>query len=106
MKNKFNVIIENISRNGFEEYDILPYLSSEWKELKPATKKEVLLDLQKWVDRVLRYQYWGRCEYEIQLLPWPDHPEDTPKKIDIYWQASMNLPLITKLFAENEGITL
>lgn len=85
-------------------YDILPYLSQEWGKLKPSKKKEASQDLQGWVDKELRYQFWGRCQYEMLILPWPPRDDDSPKKVDIYDQCVPNLELIIKLFKENEGI--
>lgn len=85
-------------------YDILPYLSQEWNKLKPSKKKEAAQNLQSWVDGELKYQYWGRCEYEMLVLPWPPGHKDSPKKVDVYGQCFPNLKLITRLFAENEGI--
>lgn len=100
-KNKFHVIIESNGR--YEPYDILPYLSREWGNLKPREKEAAKENLGAWVKKELQYQYWGRCEYEFLLLPWPPGRSE-PTKVDIYWQALHNLELITKLFSENEGI--
>lgn len=104
-KNKFYVIIENVNTREFEPYDILPYLSRTWDNLKPKQKEEAKKDIKKWVDSKLMYQYWSRCEYEFQLLSWPEGKNDKPVKVDIYWQAKPNLDLITRLFKENEGIS-
>ena len=101
-KNSFYVIIE--SNGDYKPYDILPYLSGEWGKLKPRDREAAKTDIKEWVRKELQYQFWGRCEYEFLLLPWPPGKNDTPKKIDLYWQALPNLDLITKLFTENEGI--
>lgn len=102
MKNKFNVVVENNQR--YEPYDILGYLGRVWGELKPSQKNKALLDLQGWIDSELKYQFWSRCEYEILLLPWPPGPNDKAKKVDVYDQCLLNLEVITRLFAQNEGI--
>lgn len=85
-------------------YDILPYLSREWKDLKPSFKKEAKADIQEWVRKRLQYQFWSRCQYEMLVLPWPTGPKDAPKKVDVYGQCIPNLGLITRLFKENERL--
>lgn len=102
-KNSFYVIIE--SNGEYEHYDILPGLSFEWSKLKLSQKNECLKDLQSWVDKELKYRYWSRCEYEFLVLPWPNCEKDKPKKIDVYWQLSKSIELITRLFKENEKIS-
>lgn len=105
-KNKFYVILEEGCTGEFGYYDILPYLSQEWNELKPKKKEEAKKDLQEWVDKTLKYRFWSRCQYEVLLLPWPSSDRDRAKKVDVYWQASPNLELITRLFSENEKIII
>lgn len=109
MKTPFNVIIEN---NGkFEPYDIMQYLKGSWDYDKSHKRTRENLpttmhDLETWVDNKLKYQYWGRCEYEIILSCWPPHPDDKAAKWDIYMQCKMNLPIIAKIFAENYKIKI
>lgn len=105
MKNKFYVWVIDFNTGEPSKYDILPYLSDSWGDLKPASKQKALGDLQEWVKSQLMYQFWSRCEYEMLILPWPNKDSDKPRKVDVYQQALPNLPLITKLFAENEKLT-
>lgn len=108
---EFNVIIED---NGeFKSYDIMPYLRQQWYKFllgskireesensywkKPETFKDYLV----WVSRELRYMYWGRCQYEMILMPWPPKDTDKGRKIDIWEQCEMNIDLITEVFIEN-----
>lgn len=105
MKNKFHAwILEGFRNSTPVPIDVLSYLSQEWGKLKPSGKKEAKADLQEWVRKELMYQYWGRCEYEMLILPWPPRDNDEPKKIDVYGQCLPNLELITRLFSENERI--
>ena len=113
---KFYVICENFGR--FERYDIMRYLMNAWKTHKercaefegeleddfakkyytiPHTREEY----KEWVTVSLKYMYWSRTEYEIQLLPWPHNEKDIPKKVDIYWQCEMNMDLIVDIFLTN-----
>lgn len=98
----FNVIIYNFNSRKFENYDIIPYLCRMYKETrkeKPVTFEE----FRKFIKEEAQYQWWGRCEYEVILKPWPG--DDTEKKIDVYWQVMMNLDLITKIVMENVNIS-
>lgn len=66
-------------------------------EYKPVKTKE---ELRKYIDSELRYNYWGRCEYEFIAVDWPyrDRVEDShPVKIDVYEQLRPNIPVITDL---------
>ena len=82
-----------------------------WKY--PKTYKEIW----SWVNIQLKYQYWSRCEYEMVLSQWPYYeldedtekykkgtaviPENKGKKIDVYWQCSMNMDTIVRIFIED-----
>ena len=79
MKNKeFKVLLMNINKNTYEEYDILPYFRREWmirpfgrdekyKKIPVTTKPQ----LRKWVDAFAKYQFWSRCQYEFLMAQWP-----------------------------------
>lgn len=98
----FNVLIENFNTHMPEKYDILGVLKDDWKHKKK--KKELLNDrreIKSFIDSKLRYHFWGRCEYEFIILPWPYREKDIEEqmyKIDIYEQCKMNLDLIVDLF--------
>ena len=123
---QFNVI--NNMNGKFEKYDVInrlsqswDYMEDQWEEIqndpeylrdpegwwkKPETDEEI----RKWVERELRYLFWGKCEWEMILSPWPyRHLEDgTPilkqgeyKKIDVYEQCEMNMDLIVQIFKED-----
>lgn len=104
MKNKFYVWVLDFGKSIPTPHDILPYLSQEWRNLKPKERGEATKDLQDWVKKKLLYQYWSRCQYEMLVLPWPTGPNDKPEKVDVYDQCLPNLELITRLFSENEEI--
>ena len=113
----FNVLIEN--HDKFEAYDIMPRLKNSYIEMieriQEYGESEYLhylktnKDIEEWLDRALQYMFWGKCEYEIILSPWPSYTNDRdeeiilPKKcrkIDIYEQCKMNFDLIKRLFIE------
>lgn len=79
MKNKeFKVLLMDINKNTYEEYDILPYFRQEWKirpfgrdekyKKIPVTTKPQLME---WVDAFAKYQFWSRCQYEFLMAQWP-----------------------------------
>ena len=79
----FNVIIYEFNKKKFESYDIMPYLLRTWKEFLEKVqyfaedpegfwKVPVKFNEYKnWIDKQLKYQYWGRCQYELILTEWP-----------------------------------
>lgn len=126
MKTKFNVIIYNINRNIFEEYDVLPYLRDcldEYKKRfrnykrtksykdciennKPLNEYKMFprneKELKDFIIRQSKYQWWARTEYEIILKDWPSGKLE--EKIDIYYQIMMNIDIITRILKEEYKI--
>lgn len=91
---KYNVIIYNINRRKFEEYNIFPYLIKEYNLLK--VKPKGFDEFKEFIINTSKYKWWGRCEYEIILTDWPC--KEYEEKWDIYKQIEMNLDIITELF--------
>lgn len=123
---QFNVINNMYGR--FEKYDVINRLRQTWEfwEEKWAEyqndpdiqcnpddylrKPETDEEIARWVTKELKYIFWGKCEWEMILSPWPyRHLEDgTPilkqgeyKKIDVWDQCEMNLDLIIQIFIED-----
>lgn len=92
----FNAIIYDFNRKIFEAYDVLPYLINALNNEKKDFKDKK--DLKSAIISAARYQYWARCEYEVILGSWP--PSDVAQKIDIFWQISLNIDLLTDLIDE------
>ena len=80
-----------------DAYDIMDYLVNEYKESrnKPKTKQEFF----EFVNNASKYQFFGRCEYEIILKDWPCQSHE--EKWDIYDQIMMNIELITDILMKN-----
>ena len=93
---QFNVIVEDINSKKFVSYDIMPYLTKCWKEAKD--KPQTFDDLKTFIKNHSRYQWWGRCEYEIVLKSWVGFSEE--KKIDVHYQIMMNIGTVAKLLME------
>lgn len=69
---KFNVLNFDITSKTKIEYDVLPYFrnmknNGRFEYDKVKTKE----DLKTWIKDVSQYQFWGRCQYEFLMTPWP-----------------------------------
>ena len=99
----FYVLFWDFNKIQPEAYDIMPYLVSEYRNMRPSNEYYPNLNdyesCKKFVDSRLKYRYWARCEYEFVMTQWPSGKY--PYKIDIYDQCKMNLDLITELFIHN-----
>ncbi len=94
MSASYNTIVYNVNSNKFETYDIFPYLIDEYK--KERNKPYTFEEYREFIFRCAKYQWWGRCEYEIILRDWPKGK--TEEKIDVYKQVCDNIDAITELF--------
>ena len=77
MKNKeFKVLLMDINKKTYEEYDILPYFRREWK-IRPFGRDEKYKkisvttkpQLREWVDVFAKYQFWSRCDMTVSPRP-------------------------------------
>ena len=107
----FYTLTWDMNRAEVENYDIMPYLVSAWKEDK-ARKRKIWIKrsdddtkepttVEEWKKAILaasRYQFWARCEYEIIVSEWPT--EKHRVKLDVFDQINANIDVITKLFME------
>ena len=93
---QFNVIIEDVNSKEFVSYDVMPYLAKCWKEAKD--KPQTFDDLKTFIKNHSRYQWCGRCEYEIVLKSWVGFSGE--KKIDVHYQIMNNIDVISKLLME------
>lgn len=124
--NKFKVLNYDFNKKSKKEYDVLPYFRERWYDKKfNFDRKDVKTkeDLKKWIKRASSYQYWGRCEYEYLIAPWPlgskkmfdklqgielnsdNHIKianiimEDMYKIDIHEQIMMNIDVINDILA-------
>ena len=107
----FYTLTWDMNRAEVENYDIMPYLVSAWKEDK-ARKRKIWFKssdddtkepttVEEWKKAILaasRYQFWARCEYEIIVSEWPT--EKHRVKLDVFDQINANIDVIAKLFME------
>lgn len=129
---KFHVLNFNFSTKDKKEYDVLPYFRDLWKSKSKFDKDErsKIVDkktLRDWIRDKSQYKFWGRCEWEHLMAPWPfgsyRMKEDLKKfltpdfdiedysqsidfyniiiedmvKIDVHEQIMMNIDIITDI---------
>lgn len=90
----WNVFMEDVNLRRIVYYDVL---ASEWIQDKFAIALERSKGDKSYFAseamKILRYQYWGRCEYEIILSCWPPMPAPyrfKDRKIDVFEQIWIN----------------
>ena len=49
--------------------------------------KEVFADQLR---KITMYYFWSKCEWEVVIIPWSAHTEETKIKIDVYDQLKLN----------------
>lgn len=75
---------EPTTYNVFDHYKF----SLELYRLKK--KKLERKEFEEELGRILRYCFWSKCEYELQLFPWPSSDKDSGFKIDVWNQIEAN----------------
>lgn len=98
----FYVIVDNVNRQEFEKYDVMPYLIRCYDETKKGERPKTFEEFKEFVKGKSMYMYWSRCEYELVLKPWVGHKNE--RKVDVHWQIMNNIDLVTKILMLNVGI--
>ena len=80
---KFNVLFWDFNSDKLEPYDVLPYFREH------CAKCDSYESLKEEVERKSRYNFWGRCEYEMICSGWP--VQKNRYKLDIHEQIMMNI---------------
>lgn len=96
---QFNVIIYDINKKEFMQYDIIPYFINCYNNIPKSKRPKTDEEIKNFIIAEGKYQFWSRCQYEIIISSWPT--QDTQKKIDVFDQIMMNIDLITKVFIQN-----
>lgn len=98
---KFNVL-NAMYGDKVGKYDIMPYLIAVYKSTKKDRRPTTFEEAKEFIISNGRYQWWGRCEYEIIVADWPCQKNE--RKIDIFEQVMMNIDIITDIFMENVNL--
>lgn len=107
---RWNVYIENFNRRCIEAADLFAGEHSYLRDVCRKALKKYKDDKEQFAEEVrrsLKYQYWGRCEYEIILTSWP--PDNSGRfkdeKIDVYDQVLMNwFPFIEYIWSHRKEL--
>ena len=67
-------------------------------------KKLERKEFEKELRSIIRYSFWSKCEYELQLFPWPDSERDKGHKIDVYNQIEINWDRFADYVWENQKL--
>lgn len=106
---QFNVLLWDFNSDKLTNYDVLPYLRSQYKERVKRSRRNknkeefsdywkvpVTLDeFKKFVKKESQYQWWGRCEYEMICHGWPVRRND--HKLDVHEQVMININIIAEI---------
>jgi len=58
------------------------------------------------IEKILKYYFWSKTEYEIVLDTWPPSPRFHPEKVDVYDQVMLNWSVfIAWLWSNREELT-
>ena len=98
--NEYNVIVEDYNKKEFVSYDVMPYLMRCYDETRKKDKPKTFEEFKEFVRSKSMYQFWSRCEYEI-VLNSLFNGRTKEDKIDVYFQISLNIDVVTKLLIEN-----
>lgn len=104
----FYVIVDNVNRQDFEKYDVMPYFIRCYDDTKKDNRPKTREEFKEFVKGKSMYMYWSRCQYELILKPWVGHKNE--RKVDVHWQLMHNLDLVTSIlmlnlgFKENNGL--
>lgn len=97
---QFNVLDYDINSNSIKPYNIInKNLLDNIKKERKRGKINSLLDLQEYLKREFKYDYWARAEHEFIISNLFEDDKNN-YKIDKWFQIEMNLELITKLVKE------
>ena len=89
MKPEWNVYIYNINNGKIEIYNIFKHVTFkkyyEKALAESATKEEFAEQLK----NELRYYFWSKCEWEIEIVDWLGHQKNG-LKTDVFEQIMLN----------------
>ena len=102
---KFNVIYEDINKQEFVAYDVMPYLRNCYKELKKKERPTDIAEMRKFVKSQSQYMWWSRTQFEIVLKPLMRFKTEEIK-IDVHWQVMLNLDVIAQILLDEVVINI
>lgn len=101
---KFNVLLYDDNRKQATPYDVVPYFVREWNDTRHEafgkSNIKTKSDFKAWVMNESQYEFWGRCQFEFLMAPWPyrtDTLEDELYKIDVHEQIMLNIDTLVDI---------
>ncbi len=94
---EWNVYIEDFNSRCIKKFNIFDHYF--FVEDVVQLYEEYKVDFNsfyKEIDRVLRYYFWSKCEWEIILSDWPPSDKFKEEKISIYDQIKLNYDVFIK----------
>ena len=70
----FNVLVVDFNTDEVKQYDVLGTFRRIWNGSGYNFDKDEVHDresLRNWTERVSRYHFWAKCEWEILIAEWP-----------------------------------
>ena len=104
---EWNVFVEDINRREIIEYNIFNHGSfiagvKNLEKSRPNRK-----EFEEQLNRLLRYYFWSKCEWEIVLSEWPPPRQKKEyvksRKIDVYDQIKLNWDFFVSYVWENRS---
>ena len=101
-KKTFKVLVFGFNTDEVEQYDVLIRFRQIWNGSGYNFDKNEVHDresLRNWVERVSRYYFWAKCEWEFLMAHWPfgsyKMREDIKKFFDENLHSVLREDLIT-----------
>ena len=92
----WNVYLDDFNNRCIRTLNIFEHASFMDGCRKAAKKyKDDRTAFEEQIERLLKYYFWCKCEYEIVLDTWPPSPRFHPEKVDVYDQVKLNWPVFT-----------
>ena len=82
------------------KFNFVQVLTYCYEETKKKCRPNTFDEFKEFVRSKSMYQFWSRCEYEI-VLNSLFSGRTKEEKIDVYFQISLNIDVVTKLLMEN-----
>ena len=100
----WNVIVYNINRDKIEIYNVFDHYGfvADIASMVKKRKNRKVFEIE--LRRSLMYYFWSKCQWEVLVTPWGSNPEDTHRKIDVYWQIINNWDIFLEYTWKNRKL--
>lgn len=91
-KPKWYVFVENINKKQIEVYNIFDHhlFKKDCDKAWERCYKNEDVEFEENIKRILKYYFWGKCEWEIVLSDFPPSKNFNDKKISVFEQIEIN----------------